>query len=206
MGAVVRTLATGGVLVALLIGVGPASVRAALPALQAMFEKLVPEFSVVRFGPERESADRVLRIEVTRQRYVLLGGVAIEPNARGTANASTLALQTLFGPTLALWVALAWPAGVGRLRWVTEPALRLALALPPCLMLGLLDTPVVLAAELWKIMIDYFAPAEFSPLVAAGRALQRGGRYALGLAIGAAAVATAQRLLRAAPAGARPSR
>ena len=182
-----RTLAVGVALLAALLLAGEATVRAASPTMQRVFEQLMPEFRVVQFGLDQEQADRVLRVEVTRSNYVLIGGRAIEPNTRGTANASTLALQTLFGPLLALWVALAWPTQgrVSRLAW------RLVCVLPPAIALALLDTPVVLAAQLWGLMVDHFAPDEFSALAVAGRLLQSGGRYVLGLSIGMAAIALA---------------
>jgi hypothetical protein len=190
-----RALIAGALALAMLLGLGDAVVRAASPILQQVFEHLMPEFRVLTFGVDHERADRVMRVTVTRQKYVLMGGRAIEPNAQGNANASTLALQTLFGPLLALWVAMSWPL---RLPWLSWPywrllATRLALALPPALALGLLDTPVVLAAELWALMLEHFSPGETSALVLAADVLQRGGRLALGLAIGAASVALANR-------------
>jgi len=188
------TVATGLLLLALLWRWGEASVRTLLPALQSVFEHCVPEFKVLAFGLDHEQVDRVLRVEVTRQHYVVLGGRAIEPNSLGSAQASTLALQTLFGPLLALWVALAWPSAGPWRRGLMVRGLRLSLAALPAVMLAVLDTPVVLAAQLWQLMVDHYAPGDTSALIAASAVLQGGGRFALGLAAGACAVAVAGRL------------
>ena len=102
-----RTFAVGALLLVLLVAGGHGLVRTVTPAMQSVFESLMGEFRVLRFGVDQEGGDAVLRVEVTRSSYVLMGGRAIEPNSQGTANASTLALQTLFGPFLALWVTLA---------------------------------------------------------------------------------------------------
>jgi hypothetical protein len=109
------------------------------------------------------------------------------PEGPGLANASTMAAQGLQSSFVALWILLAWPAPdvlVTRSR-------RLALAMVPLLVLFALDAPVVLAASLWRIVLDALSPGAFSPLLLARDLLQGGGRLALGAAIGAAAVALA---------------
>ena len=47
--------------------------------------------------------------------------------------------------------------------------------------LALLDSPVVLAAQIWTLLLAHFAPGVFAPLALASRRLQGGGCYALGL-------------------------
>ena len=212
------TLATGALLLTLLVVFGDSAVRALQPAMQAVFEHCVPEFKVLSFGLQRERADDVVQVLVSRQRYVVLGGQAIEPNSRGTATASTLLLQTLFGPLLALWVSLAWPIPNPRRRMhqstqtptgsrvqraglrsslplTARLVMRLTLAFVLAVMLAVVDTPVVLGAQLWALMVDHFTPGNSSPLIALSAMLQGGGRYALGLAAGVVAVAVADRIV-----------
>jgi hypothetical protein len=114
-------------------------------------------------------------------------------------------LQPLYGPLLAVWLTLAWPtgrAGFGAAAGVL--GLRLLGVLPAAAALALLDTPIVLAANLWRLLLDHLAPGSFSPLLMASDVLQGGGRYAFGLALGALAVGMAEGLLRRLPRQAAP--
>jgi len=44
----------------------------------------------------------------------------------------------------------------------------------PVAALALLDSPVVLAAQIWTLMLGHFAPGAFAPLALASRRLQGG--------------------------------
>ena len=155
-------------------------VRASIPALRSMFEWLAPDFQLQRLDLQRDQADQVLRAWVTLGRYTFVGGQLITPDPRGMAQASTIALHGLQGPLLALWAAMAWPAAAGRTR-----ALRVLACLPAAGLLFLLDAPVVLAASIWQFLVDAHAPGSWQPLLIARDLLQGGGRFVIGLAIGA---------------------
>jgi hypothetical protein len=179
--------AVGAGLLLLLLVLARPLVTATLPLMQAAFEHLVDDFRVLSFGFDREGADLVLRVVVKVAHYAVIGDQVMTPEGPGLANASTMAAQGLQSSFVALWILLAWPAPdvlVTRSR-------RLALAMVPLLVLFALDAPVVLAASLWRIVLDALSPGAFSPLLLARDLLQGGGRLALGAAIGAAAVALA---------------
>ncbi len=190
-----RAVAVGAVLLALLLTGGAAVVTAALPAMQDLFTVLVPELRPLAFGLDHERADRVVRVVVARERYIVIGSNVMEPHPQARANASTLVLQPLYGPLLALWLALAWPTR--RPTWqgaAATLALRLSIAMPFALALAWVDTPVVLAASLWRLLVEHLAPGSFSPLLLANDVLNGGGRYAFGLGAGALSVGLAEAL------------
>ena len=62
------------------------------------------------------------------------------------------------------------------------------IVLPFALLLAWVDTPVVLAASLWQLLVEHLAPRSFSPLLLANDVLNGGGRYAFGLGAGVLAV------------------
>ena len=66
----------------------------------------MPELTARHFGFDHERSDSVLRVVVGRDRYILIGDKLLEPDRRAEANASTLALQSLFGPLVAVWLVL----------------------------------------------------------------------------------------------------
>jgi len=190
-----RAAVVGAVLLALLLAGGATVVRLALPAMQGVFTALVPELRPLAFGLDHERADRVVRVVVAPERYIVIGSKVMEPHPQARANASTLVLQPLYGPLLALWLVLAWPTQ--RPSWpgaAATLALRLVIVLPFALLLAWVDTPVVLAASLWRLLVEHLAPGSFSPLLLANDVLNGGGRYAFGLGAGALAVGLAEAL------------
>lgn len=170
---------------------GASVVEACLPAYRLAFGQLGGEFRLQSLALDREGADRVVRVRVSLRPVLLVGGKLSYPDPRGTANSSTLMAHALQGPILALLTALAWPVR----RWRDIGWRLLALA-PLVSLLVVTDLPAVLAAELWEIVIERLAPQTFSPLVLWKNFLQGGGRYALGVAVGAASVALAARIAR----------
>lgn len=179
-----RLLLAATLLIAFGVLQGARLVEGCLPAYRAAIRHLADEFRVVRLALDREGADRVVRAEVALRPVVVIRGKPLTPDRRSRANASTLALNGLLAPMLALLTAMAWPAR----RAIEYPARVLAM-LPALAILLLLDTPAVLAAELWAIVLDRVAPGAFSPLVLWKDFLQSGGRQALGVAVGLLAVA-----------------
>lgn len=99
--------------------------------------------------------------------------------------------HVLQGAVTALVAVLVWPASQRR-AW---PA-RCLVLIPGAALLTLLDTPLVLAASLWQLMIDALAPGTGSMLVGWSSFLRGGGRFALGLAVAALAIATGARCQR----------
>jgi hypothetical protein len=200
--ALLRAGAAGLALLVLVLAAGQTAVKALLPAMQWVFEALVDDFRVLRFGFDHEGADLVLRVVVKVAHYAVVGERVMTPDGNGLANASTMAVQGLQGAFVALWIALAWPAaGSAGLADAFKTRLRrLAWVALPALLLLLLDAPLVMAASLWQFVIDGLSPGAFSPLLLARELLQGGGRLALGAAMGGAAVVLAARHGRSATA------
>lgn len=178
-----RVLVAAGILIPLVALYGTSLVEALLPAYRTAFEWLAGDFRLQALAIDYEGADRVMRATVVWKHIVVLGGHVIVPDPRGTATASTLVAHTFQGPLVALIAATAWPAA-GRREWLP----RLALLVPMLCVLMLCDLPGVLAAELWQMATDALAPDSFSPLLIWKNFVHGGGRYALGLAVAAAAV------------------
>lgn len=140
-------------------------------------------YRVIGMALDHEGADRVVRLQVTLAKPVFIGTQFLMPDERGRADASTLVGHVLQPAVLLFALLLAWPAK-NRLAY----ALRLFAALPFCTIIIMLDVPLVLLASLWGIIVDHLAPNAFSPLILWSQFLQGGGRWALGLAGGAAAI------------------
>jgi len=88
------------------------------------------------------------------------------------------------GPVLLSWVLLAWPLA----RDGAELLGRLALALPVLVVWMLLDTPLVLLAEVWKLLLQADPEPALKALVLWSDLLRGGGRLGLPLLAGAAVV------------------
>lgn len=187
-GIFVRLMLASGLLVPLAILYNETLIEAWLPAYRLVFAGVAGEFQLLKLALDHEGADRVLRATVTWRHIVVLGSHIITPDPRGIANASTLIAHALQGPLAALIAIVAWPAG-----HIREFAWRTLLLAPLLIVLVLVDMPCVLAAELWQIAIDAFAPGTISPLLIWKDFLQGGGRYALGLVAAMAAVHWARR-------------
>jgi hypothetical protein len=201
-----RAALAGTLLMGLLIAAGHELVAAALPLLRASFEWVGSDFRVLSFAldsgagigtststgtPTSGAGERMLRAVVTLRHHVVLDGRVLAPDPRGVAEASTLALQGLHGPFVALCIGAAWPV----LRGWPEAALRAGLLLPAAALLALLDAPVVLAASIWELIVNHMAPGSGSPLLLARDLLRSGGRLGAGVLIGVAAVLLAQRVV-----------
>ncbi|EHR69821.1 hypothetical protein BurJ1DRAFT_0945 [Burkholderiales bacterium JOSHI_001] len=188
-------LLSGGLLLALLLSVGDTLVQATLPAVHWGVALLAPELGLKSLVSDQERADQVLRLTVTLEHHVVLGGQVLAPDPRGLANASTPRLQGLLGPLLALWVLMSLlpvPGALG-LDW-RRRMLALALVLPLAALLAVADPALVLAGSVWQLLVDAAAPDSFSPLASTSRLMRGGGRFALGLAAAALALAVASAL------------
>lgn len=181
------------VLVPLILLNREALVDAALPMIGAVFKWVADDFRLLDLSIAQAGSDRVVKVTVMWQHIQVVGNHVIYPDARGTATASTLLAHTLQGPCAAIVAAFAWPLAAGRNRWWREIAARVLVLLPLLALLVVVDTPFVLAGELWGMVLDALDPNAFSVLVAWKTFLQGGGRYALGLAIASLAIHVARR-------------
>jgi hypothetical protein len=157
---------------------------AALPALRGMISLVDANHRIERLELLDQPLGRTLQLTVTRARYVFVGDQLIEPHPTATAQARTLVGALQLTLALVLVSAAAWPAQGTRERlWRTVAT---ALALWAAV---LLDIPLLLSAELWRLYLGAYAPGRWSALVAWSDFMLEGGRYLVPIALGLAASA-----------------
>lgn len=178
-----RLVLTTAVLLPVVVLFGEACARLFLPLYAEVFRWIAPEFRLIGMAIVTEGADRVVRAEVTLDQIVIVGNRVFSPDPRGRAHATTLALNAMLGPATAIMTAVVWPA-----RRALEVAWRALVLLPFAVLTMLADAPCVLAAELWAILLEISQASDWSALVGWKSFLQGGGRYAIGIALGVAAV------------------
>lgn len=181
-----RMLLAGGALVALAGWAGDTFVTALLPLLCRELGLLDDHFRILACQLVRQGADSVIRLDVALARPVLVDGRVVFPDPRGVATVTTLAGHVTQPAVLFAAVLAVWPAPTA----AAFPR-RALVGLPILFAVLMADVPFVLLAELWALLGG--DSAGFSLLQAWRSFLLEGGRLALGLAAGAAAVALAGR-------------
>jgi hypothetical protein len=182
-------------LLALAGGLGPHLSPKLLPAAQAWMGWVEPAFAVLRLERQsRREGDRV-RMQVALSQPVITGERVVMPHPRGHAWAQVPAAQIWQGPVLLLWVLLAWPLARGG----AELLARLTLALPLLAAWMLLDTPLVLLAEVWKLLQQADPQPALKPLVLWSDLLRGGGRLGLPLLVGATALLAVRAVMAKGP-------
>ena len=183
-------IAAALVLTLLVLFVKP-TVATLLPFYRAVFELIGDDYRILFLGLATQGADSVIRLDVTLAKTVLVGGQFIVPEARGSANVTTLVGYAVQPMAVALIVLLAWSCQ----NWQTM-VLRLAVLIPLLSVTLALDVPFVFAAELWGLFLDALAPGRWSPMLAWSAFLQGGGRIALGLAAALVSVSIPELMLK----------
>jgi hypothetical protein len=196
-----RLLIGASLLLPVVIVCGETLVSGWLNAYRAVFAWVADDFKLLSLNIDHEGVDRVLRARVTWRHIVVVGDTVIYPDPRGVADASTLMAHALQGPLAALLAAIAWPLRErdlslrGSGAWL-EWSVRGAVLVPLLAILVLTDMPLVLAGELWAMVLEALEPDATSALVLWKRFLQGGGRFALGVAAGVSAAVVARGLCR----------
>lgn len=183
-GAILRLVLAATVLMSLAGLFAVSMVEALLPVYRVAFERVAPDFRVTAFRAGAEGAHRVVAVTVRLKDAVFVGTRLVFPDPRGEASASTPLSHALQTPAVACLVVLAWPLA-GRVRKSFALALALLLAAP----LMVFDVPIVLAATLWRTVVDVVAPGTESWLFPCSAFLLGGGRWVLGALAGVFAVA-----------------
>lgn len=160
-----------------------------LPLIKTEIAWLDDTYRVIDLSVSRQGADRVIRLEVGLERIVVLGGRVLHPDPRARANVSTLAGHIAQPALLCLALVIAWPV-----RRAIEYPLRAFATVGGIALVILADVPFVLWGELWDLHVSTLEPNRFSPLLIWKNFLQGGGRFVLGLAVGALAVVAGQAL------------
>ncbi|TAL26324.1 MAG: hypothetical protein EPO01_02140 [Aquabacterium sp.] len=178
---------------------GERIVQSLLPFFAEVFSRVAVDFRLLGLAVVREGADTVVQATVMWRHFMVVNGRVMQPDPQATAHASTLLAHALQAPLAALVAACAWPVGrAGGVRTAVEVAARGACLLPLLALLLAADLPLVLAGELWGLVLEVLDPSAWSALVAWKDFLQGGGRHALGL-LAVALAAAAGRWISALP-------
>lgn len=170
---------------------GSAWVAQLLPAFKTELNWLDDTYLIHALTIDQVGADQVVRIVVSQAHCIVLDGVAHCGDARGRAQASTLAGHVLVTGIGLCVLVLAWPARSWRSRlW------RIALLPAALTLIWALDLPFVLWASIWRLHVEAFAPHIWSPLLAWCQFLETGGRMGLVFLGAGAVVGMAKRMDR----------
>lgn len=184
-----RLLMATVLLGALAVRHGADLVQAILPLLRAELAALDDNYRIHDLRLQQMGADRVVYVEVSQARTIMLGEQVFVADPRGRANASTLVAHLTLPLVLLGACALAWPLSSAGTRLTGGQRISrilgrlLAMSLGGAAVLAL-DVPFVLWAEIWSLHVDAAQPDRVSALLMWHDFLQGGGRMALGVALG----------------------
>jgi hypothetical protein len=181
--AVGRVLLTTLLLALLVQAAGPRLLQALMAPAKQVMDRVEPGLAVLRLPLQSRPSGQVLRAQVAMVAPLQVGEQRVIPHPRGRAHAQVPAAQVALAPALLLLLLVAWPA-----RRRPEWAWRLLLAVPALLLLLALDTPLVLMAEVWGLLVDHYDPGSLTPLLAWSEFLRLGGRVLLAAALALAVV------------------
>lgn len=165
-----------------------------LPALKAEIAWLDDTYQLISLDLQQQGGDSVIRLQVSQAKSIVIGERVFLPDARGRARASTLLAHITLPMVLMLACACAWPLGhkpqtltdaitAIKAIWLRTVAITLA-----CALMLLIDVPFELWAAIWSLHVNAVQPDLFSPLLIWRDVMGGGGRLALGLGFGCAAV------------------
>jgi len=189
--AVLRALAAALLLLLLVAAAGSTLLQPLLPAARSVMAWAEPAFAVQSLQLLVQPDGERLRAQVAMARPVTVGERLVQPHPRGRAYAQVPAAQVWHAPLLLILLLVAWPAAA----W-GEGLLRALLALPALALVMALDLPLVLLAEIWKLLLDAHDPGGWKLLVAWSDLLSSGGRVLTGVLAATAVVAAAGTLGR----------
>ncbi|MCK6407539.1 MAG: hypothetical protein L6Q60_16210 [Rhodocyclaceae bacterium] len=182
-----RLLGASVVAFAAVVLAGEALVAALLPTMRSLVEVLAPDFVVENLRLTQLQSDRVIRLDIANRYHLFFEGRRISPGR--SINATINVLLPLMSTVTGLITVLAWPGSLRRL------ACRLAVALPLLSALLVVDAPLALVALTWDFWLHASRSGEISLWSLWMQFVTRGGRPALGIVGGVAAVLAADWLL-----------
>lgn len=187
-----RLMLAAALALTLMVFGGEALVQLLLPLLREVIALFAPDFVVENLRVTSLNSDRVLRLDIVNRYHLYLGGKLLPPGR--SINTSINVMAPLVPIAAGLATALAWP---GPWRQLPRRLPFLALLLVPVL---LVDAPLVLVALAWDFWHYNLNPSDISPWSLWMQFLTRGGRPALGILCGCAAVLLAGRRTSTCPA------
>lgn len=171
----------------LLASQGDALGRLLAPWFARQVQAMDANYQVRSLALERLAGERVLSLEVSQSRCIVLRQRVHCPHPLGRARASTLMGHLMLTAALMCAVTLAWPVHRRRRASHREAlaatAWRLACLCCAVPLVWALDVPMVLWAQIWRFHVDALAPGMQTPLLIWADFLGSGGRIALALAL-----------------------
>lgn len=167
-------------LLALSFQFGSEYVRFLLPLYQWEISHLTQEYTIQSLVLGDSRGEEVVAFSLLT-RYFVLGNQVIQPGM--SISCSTLLGHALQHLLLILSLVIAWPAP----SW-SQRLLRLVCALPFLLVVEMLDIPLVLMGSVEDLILANVAPGTDSIVVDWMNFMNGGGRLALSLAGGIAAI------------------
>lgn len=184
--AIARCIVAASVLLAMTGVIGGALVDASLPLLHRGFAALAPEFGLRALARGTDGRQASLVAEVFLARPVVVAGRRYEPDPRGSAWVATPAGHVLLLPAVVGLLVVVAPAAGRR-----EAGVRALVATAAVLPAMAVDVPAVLAANVWGLFPGG-SPRE-GTLGAWAAFMTGGGRIAVGVLVGTAAIAAGRR-------------
>lgn len=186
--AILARLAVASILLLpLVIYLAKPIVTVLLPVYRAVFELLAGDYRILFLGFSFEGADSVIRMNVTLSHATAVAGHLVMANPQGVATVTIMVGNLFQTVMIGLIAVLTWPSASGRIVF-----LRMFILIFLSLVETILNTPLLLAGELWGIFVDNLSPESWSPLVAWVDFLQSGGRYVIGLMAAIISIAAAE--------------
>jgi hypothetical protein len=170
-----------------------------MPLYRRIFEIISDGYQIKFFGLAARGVESVIRVDIGSSHVIVVGGHFVWPDPRGTANVTTLVVQTIQPATVALIAVLGWPCSSLK-RWL----LRLSSLIVFLLIITSMDVPFLLAGEAWGLFIDNISPGTESALVLWSQFLSGGGRAILGILAAFASFAVENYFAKFAPSSNQP--
>ncbi|HVW70347.1 MAG TPA: hypothetical protein VHB68_15325 [Steroidobacteraceae bacterium] len=188
-----RVLLVGAAVIWLAHACQSTLLRPLLPAMSQILSRLDPDLKVLSVVAGQEGPNRTVTFEVNLRHPVVIGGRTVYPYGWGAMPAGSLevnldAAGLLEYAALSLIVVLAWPP-----RALREFLLRLALALPPSILLLLVPGPSTALSLVWGPFHQALASEAVWPSLAWSRFLSGGGGLALALVSAISSIGLAAR-------------
>lgn len=196
----VMRLALGAALALGLAMLPPETIPGLMAYLQWVTQPLLPAETIISFGTSsltvQGSGDQVIEMAVRRTSGLVVGQTYLPAHEQSLAKVSTLKGAIFQPAVLALPLLLAWPLGAKPL-WPTIGFRLLAwFALLPLAVIA--QVPAQLAASVWNLYLEVYAPDRWPLTVFWTRWLDAGGRWALGLVMALGALALSRLINRSA--------
>lgn len=186
-------------LIPILLHFAEVLVEPLLPLFEWVIGICSAEFRILKFGLIGINGDIVIQMQVTLAKPVFIGTQYLAPDSRGVAEVSTSVNHIFQVSVMFLAFTLTWAYqnnginkqnitarndGVLFSRVFNKLVLRMIIGLPILALIIMIDSPLVMLASLWRMILQNLALDNFSALIVWDAFLEGGGRLVLGLVAG----------------------